>query len=92
MTHKEWENGKELTVDNATKEQLIWMVKDRDEQIKHLYEELQKERVLSKELASVLGMVLGNISNSRNKSDIDWENHELLTDKEVYLQMSKRSD
>ena len=55
MTHKELENGTKLTVNNATKEQLIWMVKDRDEQIKHLYEELQKERDLSKSLALALG-------------------------------------
>lgn len=57
MTHKEWENGTKLTVNNATKEQLIWMVKDRDERIKHLYEELQKERDLSKSLALALGEV-----------------------------------
>lgn len=57
MTHKELENGTKLTVNNATKEQLIWMVKDRDEQIKHLYEELQKERDLSKSLALALGEV-----------------------------------
>lgn len=57
MTHKELENGTKLTVNNATKEQLIWMVKDRDERIKHLYEELQKERDLSKSLALALGEV-----------------------------------
>lgn len=57
MTHKELENGTKLTVNNATKDQLIWMVKDRDERIKHLYEELQKERDLSKSLALALGEV-----------------------------------
>lgn len=65
MTHKEWENGTKLTVNNATKEQLIWMVKDRDEQIKHLYEELQKERDLSKSLALTLGEVELNRRNTQ---------------------------
>lgn len=30
MTHNEWENGKRLTTNNATREQLVWMVKDRE--------------------------------------------------------------
>lgn len=65
MTHKELENGTKLTVNNATKEQLIWMVKDRDERIKHLYEELQKERDLSKSLALALGEVELNRRNTQ---------------------------
>ena len=36
MTHTEWENGKELTIHNATKEQLKFMVKDRDNRITEL--------------------------------------------------------
>ena len=58
MTHNEWENGKRLTVNNATKEQLKWMVEDRDAKIKRLYEELQKEKDLNQSLAKVLGEIL----------------------------------
>ena len=36
MTHTEWENGKELTIHNATKEQLKFMVKDRDNRIEEV--------------------------------------------------------
>ena len=47
MTHTEWENGKELTIHNATKEQLKFMVKDRDNRITELQNELeQKQKAL----------------------------------------------
>ena len=28
MEHNDWENGKRLTTSNATRSQLVWMVKD----------------------------------------------------------------
>lgn len=47
MTHTEWENGKHLTIHNATKEQLKFMVKDRDKRITDLQKELEnKQKVL----------------------------------------------
>ena len=44
MTHKEWENGKELTIHNATKEQLKFMVRDRDNRITELQKELEEKQ------------------------------------------------
>ena len=36
MTNKQYENGEYLNIHNATKEQLKFMVKDRDETIKKI--------------------------------------------------------
>ena len=44
MTHAEWENGKELTIYNVTKEQLKFMVKDRDNRITELQKELENKQ------------------------------------------------
>ena len=44
MTHTEWENGKELTIHNATKEQLKFMVRDRDNRIVQLQKELEQKQ------------------------------------------------
>ena len=44
MTHKEWESGKELTIHNATKDQLKFMVKDRDNRIAELQKELENKQ------------------------------------------------
>ena len=44
MTHKEWESGKELTIHNATKEKLKFMVKDRDNRIAELQKELENKQ------------------------------------------------
>ena len=44
MTHKEWESGKELTIHNATKDQLKFMVKDRDNRIAELQNELENKQ------------------------------------------------
>ena len=44
MTHIEWENGIELTIHNATKEQLKFMVKDRDNRITELQKELENKQ------------------------------------------------
>ena len=45
MTHKEWESGKELTIHNATKDQLKFMVKDRDNRIAKLQKELENKQM-----------------------------------------------
>ena len=44
MTHKEWESGKDLTIHNATKDQLKFMVKDRDNRIAELQKELENKQ------------------------------------------------
>ena len=44
MTHKEWKSGKKLTIHNATKEQLKFMVKDRDNSIAELQKELKNKQ------------------------------------------------
>lgn len=44
MTHKEWESGKELTIHNATKDQLKFIVKDRDNRIAELQKELENKQ------------------------------------------------
>ena len=44
MTHNEWESGKRLSVHNATKDQLKFMVEDRDATIKRLHKELEAEK------------------------------------------------
>ena len=44
MTQAEWESGKELAIHNATKEQLKFMVKDRDNRIAELQKELKNKQ------------------------------------------------
>lgn len=44
MTHAAWERGEQLTIHNATKAQLQWMIKDRDETIKRLSAQIEEER------------------------------------------------
>lgn len=44
MTHAEWESGKKLTIHNATEEQLKFMVKDRDNRIVELQQELKNKQ------------------------------------------------
>ena len=44
MTNKQYENGEYLNIHNATKEQLKFMVKDRDETIKRLQKELNEKQ------------------------------------------------
>lgn len=54
MTHEEWENGERLTVSNATKDQLKWMVKDRDETIRRLCEENERLKADRDKLLNLL--------------------------------------
>lgn len=42
MTHNEWENGKRLTTNNATREQLVWMVKDLESTINRQREQIDR--------------------------------------------------
>ena len=52
MTHNEWESGKRLSVNNATKDQLKFMVEDRDATIKRLRKELEAKEKDFKALLS----------------------------------------
>ena len=54
MTHKEWESGKELTIHNATKDQLKFMVKDRDNRIAKLQNELENKQKALDEVIELL--------------------------------------
>ena len=54
MLHEQWERQEKLTIHNATKDQLKFMVKNRDMLIKQLYQELECKQ---KELDEALGLL-----------------------------------
>lgn len=54
MTNKQYENGGYLNIHNATKEQLKFMVKDRDETIKRLQKELNEKQAALNEAIEML--------------------------------------
>ena len=54
MTNKQYENGEHLNINNATKEQLKLMVKDRDETIKRLQKELNEKQAALNEAIEML--------------------------------------
>lgn len=54
MTNKQYENGEHLNIHNATKEQLKFMVKDRDETIKRLWIQLDEKQVALDEAIEML--------------------------------------
>ena len=58
MTHKEWESEKGLTIHNATKEQLKFMVCDRDNRIAELQKELEEKQNAFDEAMELLKTML----------------------------------
>ena len=54
MTHNQYENGERLNIYNATKEQLKFMVKDRDEMIKKLRMQLDEKQAALDEAIEML--------------------------------------
>ena len=66
MTHKEWESGKKLTIHNATKDQLKFMVKDRDNRIAELQKELEnKQKALDEAIENTAyNLIKQELSNS----------------------------
>lgn len=54
MTNKQYENGEYLNIHNATKEQLKFMVKDRDETIKRLKKALNEKQAALNEAIEML--------------------------------------
>ena len=54
MTHKQLENGEHLNLRNATKEQLKFMVEDRDKVIKILRIQLDEKQAALDEVIEML--------------------------------------
>lgn len=50
MTHDAWEHGDRLTIHNANKEQLKFMVRDRDRHIKDMSKEIETLKLENKML------------------------------------------
>ena len=48
MTHNQWEQGKRLTIHNATKEQLKFMVRERESMIQDLTKQLDEKQLRRK--------------------------------------------
>ena len=44
MTHNQWEQGKRLTIHNATKEQLKFMVREKELMIQDLTKQLDEKQ------------------------------------------------
>lgn len=62
MTHDDWENGASLTVHNATKSQLIFMVKDRDRAISRLYKQIEEKENIINNLIGFIGEMAMEVS------------------------------
>ena len=58
MTYNELENGKRLTVNNATKEQLKFMIRDEKATANRLYEEKQEQAKIIDTLAKYIGVAV----------------------------------
>ena len=54
MTHNQWEQGKRLTIHNATKEQLKFMVTEKEIRIQGLQKQLDEKQ---KELEEAIKML-----------------------------------
>ena len=54
MTHNQWEQGKRLTIHNATKEQLKFMVTEREIRIQDLQKQLDETQQELKEAIKML--------------------------------------
>ena len=56
MTHNQWEQGKRLTIHNATKEQLKFMVRARESMIQDLTKQYNKSRqqAITNELLDII--------------------------------------
>ena len=54
MTHNQWEQGKRLTIHNATKEQLKFMVREREITIRDLQKQLDEKQKTLEEAIKML--------------------------------------
>lgn len=65
MTYKEWESGKRLTIENATKEQLKVMCKDLENTIKDIHRELRSKNQSFEELSNLFVFVCEEIGQEK---------------------------
>ena len=54
MTHNQWEQGKKLTIHNATKEQLKFMVRERESMIQDLTKQLDEKKKALEDAIKIL--------------------------------------
>lgn len=58
MTHNQWEQGERLTIHNSTKEQLKFMVRERESMIQDLTKQLdEKQKVLEEAIKMLKDLV-----------------------------------
>lgn len=60
MTHNQWEQGKRLTIHNATKEQLKFMVRERELMIQDLTKQLDEKQKALEDAIKVLKNLVWN--------------------------------
>ena len=60
MTHNQWEQGKRLTIHNATKEQLKFMVRERESMIQDLTRQLDEKQKALEDAIKVLKNLVWN--------------------------------
>ena len=65
MTHEEWESGKILTIENATKEQLKAMYKDLYTSAKRYQEEMQKHEKALSDFGDLFAFFLSEIGEEK---------------------------
>lgn len=54
MTHNQWEQGKKITIHNATKEQLKFMVRERESMIQDLTKQLDEKQKALEDAIKIL--------------------------------------
>lgn len=58
MTHDQWEQGKRLTIHNATKDQLKFMIRKREAMVQDLQKQLEeKDRALEEAMQMLKDML-----------------------------------
>ena len=65
MTHKEWESGKRLTIENASKEQLKIMCKNLENTIKDIHRELRNKNQAFEELSAIFVFVCDEVGQEK---------------------------
>ena len=72
MTHNQWEQGKRLTIHNATKEQLKFMVRERESMIQDLTKQLdEKQKALEDAIKMLKNLVWNKIFIGRMEKRYD---------------------
>ena len=72
MTHNQWEQGKRLTIYNATKEQLKFMVRERESMIQDLTKQLdEKQKALEDAIKMLKDMIWNKSFFRRMGADME---------------------